>query len=220
MKAGMTMSRLTVMAGLCLGGAFGVQATPPVTSGLKFWVDASDASSVTTNASGLVSQWNDLSGTGNHVAQTTDSQKPLYNRVGLDGKPSLSFNSTNVLYNSGSPICYSNHTAFLVAKATAFAENDMLGSGATTAGHILIMHYKVGANTVFRGHYWNASGTAITRDSAINTTVSVPLVYEQRLTDTALELFRNGVRDFIMPFSGSFSANKRSIVLGCRTCGD
>ena len=218
MKTGMTMSRLAVMAGLCLGGAFGVLATPPVTSGLKFWVDASDASSVTTNASGLVSQWNDLSGTGNHVTQATDSQKPLYNRTGLDGKPSLSFNSSNVLVRSAG-LCYSNHTVFLVAKATAFSENDMLGSGGTAAGDTLIMHYKVGVNTVFRGHYWNASGTAITKDSAINTTVSVPLVYEQRLTDTALELFRNGVRDFIMPFSGSFSANKKSVVLGCRTAG-
>ncbi len=187
-----------------------------MTDGLKFWVDASDASTVTTNAAGLVEQWNDLSGAGNHVAQTDSTKRPVFNPTGLDGKPSLSFNSTNVLFKSGSLLCYSNHTAFLVAKATSHTENDMLGSGGTGAGDILIMHYRQ-VNFVFRGHYWGVSGVA-TKDSAINTAVSVPLVYAQRMSGTALELFRNGTRDAVQPFS-SFSPNKKGIVLGYRSTG-
>lgn len=211
------MNKIAVMTALCVGGAFGALAAPPVTDGLKFWVDASDASSVTTNAGGLVAQWNDLSGAGNHVAQTETAKKPVFNPAGLDGKPSLSFNSTNVLFKTGSLLCYSNHTAFLVAKATAYTENDMLGSGGTSAGDLLVMHYTVSGNNLFRGHYWGASGVA-TKDSAIKTAVAVPLVYAQRMNGTALEIFRNGTRDAVQPFS-SFSANKKGIVLGCRSAG-
>jgi len=202
------------MAGVLVGSVLGALAVPPVTDGLKFRVDASDASSLVTNATGNVSQWNDLSGAGNHVAQTDNAKKPLFNPAGLDGKPSLSFNSANVLFRSGGILCYSNHTAFLVAKATAFTENDMLGSGGTGAGDILVMHYKTSGNNVFRGHYWGASGLA-TKDSAINTAISVPLVFAQRMNGTALELYRNGALDAVQPFS-SFSANKKAIVLGCR----
>jgi len=216
MKTNVTFSRLAVITGVCVGCVLGSLAAPPVTDGLKFWVDASDASTVTTNAAGLVEQWNDLSGAGNHVAQTDSTKRPVFNPAGLDGKPSLSFNSTNVLFKSGSLLCYSNHTAFLVAKATSHTENDMLGSGGTGAGDILIMHYRQ-VNFVFRGHYWGVSGVA-TKDSAINTAVSVPLVYAQRMSGTALELFRNGTRDAVQPFS-SFSPNKKGIVLGYRSTG-
>jgi len=211
------MSKLAVMTTLCVGCALGSLAAPPVTDGLKFWVDASDATSLVTNDAGKVSQWNDLSGTGNHMAQTTDSLKPTYNPTGLDGKPSLSFNSTNVLFKTGSLLCYSNHTAFLVAKATSFTENDMLGSGGTGVGDILVMHYTVSGNNLFRGHYWGASGVA-TKDSAVKTAVAVPLVYAQRMNGTALELFRNGTRDAIQPFS-SFSPTKKGIILGYRSTG-
>lgn len=217
MKTNVTVRRQAVLFSLCVGVTFQILAAPPVTDGLKFWVDASDVSSVTTNAGGKVSQWNDLSGTDNHVAQTVDAQKPVYNPTGLDGKPSLSFNSTNVLFKAGSLLCYSNHTAFLVAKATSVNENDMLGSGGTGAGDILVMHYdnKVSGNNFLRGHYWGASGAA-TKDSAIKTAVSTPLAYAQRMNGTALELYRNGALDASQPYS-SFSANKKGIVLGYRT---
>jgi len=212
------MNKLAVTTSLCVSTALWALAAPPVTDGLKFWVDASDATSVTTNANGLVSQWNDLSGTGNHVAQAAESAKPVYNPTGLNGKPSLSFNSTNVLYRSGSLLCYSNHTAFLVAEATAFNENDMLGSGGTSAGDILVMHYTTSGNKVFRGHYWAAS-SMVSKDSAVNTTVSNAMVYVHRMGAEGLEILRNSSRDAFQPFSGTLSGNKKGIVLGYRSSG-
>ena len=42
------------------------------------WLDASDPSSITKDSNGLVSQWNDKSGNGNQLLQTTSQQQPTH----------------------------------------------------------------------------------------------------------------------------------------------
>jgi hypothetical protein len=58
------------------------------------WLDAADASTVTT-VSGAVSQWNDKSGNSRNALQTTIANRPNYSSTGLNGKGLLTFDGTN-----------------------------------------------------------------------------------------------------------------------------
>lgn len=60
------------------------------------WLDAADASTVTT-VSGAVSQWNDKSGNGRNFAQSTASFRPTYSATAFNGKPALRFDGTRYL---------------------------------------------------------------------------------------------------------------------------
>ena len=51
---------------------------PTTIASLVAWYDADDASTITKNASDLVSQWDDKSGNGKHAVQSTESAKPKY----------------------------------------------------------------------------------------------------------------------------------------------
>jgi hypothetical protein len=63
-------------------------------SGLKMWLDANDSSTITLNGS-TVSQWNDKSGTGNHVSNGTAGSQPTYQATGFNSLPTVSFDGSN-----------------------------------------------------------------------------------------------------------------------------
>lgn len=54
------------------------------------WLDASDASTITT-VSGAVSQWNDKSGNARNVTQGTAANRPVVTTAGLGGKDVITF---------------------------------------------------------------------------------------------------------------------------------
>jgi hypothetical protein len=58
------------------------------------WLDAADASTVTT-VSGAVSQWNDKSGNGRNAVQATSTDRPAYTANELNGKSVLTLDGTN-----------------------------------------------------------------------------------------------------------------------------
>jgi hypothetical protein len=57
------------------------------------WLDAADASTVTT-VSGAVSQWNDKSGNGRTFSQSTVAARPTLTAAGLNGRNVVTFGST------------------------------------------------------------------------------------------------------------------------------
>lgn len=65
-------------------------------SGLIAWYDASDTSTITASG-GAVSQWNDKSGNGNNVTQSTESLKPTTGSVTVNGLNAISFNIDRLL---------------------------------------------------------------------------------------------------------------------------
>jgi hypothetical protein len=65
--------------------------TPLLISGLRVWLDASDAATVTLNGSN-VSQLSDKSGNNNHAKQTSASVQPVYSASGINGKGCLLYN--------------------------------------------------------------------------------------------------------------------------------
>jgi len=67
---------------------------PKSISGLKLWLDIAKTSSLTFNGS-TVSQVDDLSGNGFHATQSTANNQPTYQATGANGKPTLSFDTTD-----------------------------------------------------------------------------------------------------------------------------
>lgn len=62
-------------------------------SGLKLWLDASDASTI-TQSGGLVSLWADKSGRAFHVSQAADARKPTYDATKLGGRGAVYFGAS------------------------------------------------------------------------------------------------------------------------------
>lgn len=76
------------------GGAF----TPLDLPNLLLWLDASDASTI-TESSGLVSQWDDKSGNGNHVT-ASGSSRPTTGTRTIGGVNGLDFSGSNKMERS------------------------------------------------------------------------------------------------------------------------
>ncbi len=89
----------TLAAGLCAGlGAGGLRAeaqeawTPAdLGANLALWLDGQDVSTMTTNASGQISQWQDKSGGGNHAAQSAAANQPTYSAAQFGGRGAAMF---------------------------------------------------------------------------------------------------------------------------------
>ncbi|MDA8806930.1 hypothetical protein N9N55_06870, partial [Opitutales bacterium] len=63
------------------------------------WLDAAVDSTV-IQSNGLVSQWMDRSGNGNHATQTSSSVMPTYLATGMSGFPAIDFSSDKLLFPS------------------------------------------------------------------------------------------------------------------------
>jgi hypothetical protein len=88
----------------------------PASITTALWLDAADASTVTT-VSGAVSQWNDKSGNARHATQATAGRRPAYTSSGLNGKNVLTF-ADDFLSNASVDWGDSASSVFLVLGAT------------------------------------------------------------------------------------------------------
>jgi hypothetical protein len=95
------------------------------------WLDAADASTVTLNGS-TVSQWNDKSGNGRHLAQATATDQPAYISSGLNGKNVIRLDAGDSLSNEvvNLPVGSSARTMYAVYTPRLRAGvNDILAQG-------------------------------------------------------------------------------------------
>lgn len=104
------------------------------------WLDAADASTITV-ATG-VSEWRDKSGNNRHFTQSTPANQPAYNRNGINGLGSVSYDGSNdALLRTPESWAYTYPiTLFIVFRATSFTQsyNGLFGfytdAGGGTAG--------------------------------------------------------------------------------------
>jgi len=87
---------LVISKGITLAKGFTWNETVwnPSMISTALWLDAADASTVTTD-SGNVSQWNDKSGNNRNASQSTSANRPTYNATGFNGKPGAVFNGSS-----------------------------------------------------------------------------------------------------------------------------
>lgn len=83
------------------------------------WLDAADASTVTT-VSGAVSQWNDKSGNRRNATQGTAANRPAYTFAGQNGQNVLTFDGTNDSLNLTADLDIKPaHSVFIAAENNA-----------------------------------------------------------------------------------------------------
>jgi hypothetical protein len=94
---------------------------PTQLSGCIVWLDGMDRGSITTNATGSVSQWNDKSGLSNHATQSDNTRRPEYRATAFGGLPCVDYNSGSVTArNLATPnISLSAFTTFTVVIGTS-----------------------------------------------------------------------------------------------------
>jgi hypothetical protein len=108
--------------------------TPASIAGLKLWLDADDASTITLNGSN-VSQWNDKSTNAFNFAQATAANQPARTLSGQNGRTVLTFD-VDALTNASIDWGSSASTLFFVGKEDDVAGNSWqnfftTGTGAT-----------------------------------------------------------------------------------------
>ena len=95
---------------------------PSTPGNLIHWIDFADSSSITT-VSGLISQANDKSGNGYHLAQGTSGNRPGYTTAGLNGRNIATFDGgpADIITTTGTSIGrnVAGLTAYVVFKHTA-----------------------------------------------------------------------------------------------------
>ena len=90
---------------------------PKTIAGLRVWLDAADASSVTLNA-GNVSEWRDKSGGGFNLSQGSAALQPSYS-VWRNGRNGLGFNAANVISTfSNASLSQTALSVFVAAEQT------------------------------------------------------------------------------------------------------
>jgi hypothetical protein len=132
-------------------------ANPPTSTGLKLWLDARDCTSIILDDNDKVSQWKDKSAPGtndNHVNQSTEESRPLYDRDGESGfsHPFLSFDGSNDFMLSTNNI--PPKTLFVVHKSTASSQTDYLFDFRTSVSNGFIYNNSSSADVI--GSNWSS----------------------------------------------------------------
>lgn len=129
---------------------------PKMIAGLELWLDAADAASITLN-SGNVSQWNDKSGNGRTLQQTTANNRPAWTAARVNGRYAAVFDGANdslgVSFTFTQPI-----TLFVVGKFNTTDVGQTMIDGAT--GNTMRIFVDSSANIGFyAGIQFNKSTT-------------------------------------------------------------
>ena len=153
--------------------------TPSELTNLAIWLDAQDETTITKDASNLVSQWSDKSSNNRNVIQDTNTAKPNYDTT----TKSLVFNGSHFL--TGGDIlnilqletvffivCKRNsEVGYLLAKSVATAANNRYGLGnydnTTQFG------------SIFVPNSGNAGGTTTTANVPFNASQIVSVSYSK-----------------------------------------
>jgi len=96
------MSRLTLIPVSLLATLSAAHATPAGIDGLRLWLDPADAGTIQTSG-GLVTQWNDKSGFGNHAVQTDPNRQPVVGAGVLGGQNAIRLDAAGPGNFAGNP---------------------------------------------------------------------------------------------------------------------
>jgi hypothetical protein len=110
-----------------------LQLNPLTLSGLVAWFDASVASSITLSGS-KVTQWDDLTGRGNHVVQDTDANRPDLVAGAINGKDAILFDDLSSHYLTKDD--WTEITGFPLTVVAAFRTDEMTAGAVVAIGNM------------------------------------------------------------------------------------
>lgn len=191
----------------------GVLWTPAQIS-TALWLDAADASTITT-VSGAVSQWNDKSGNDRNASQATAAQRPVVTTAALNGRNVVEFNpASNNWHRLDFTRLTSIGSIFFVAKKNNVNDSEVVLSDSTSddlrsvslgnaAGSNLVVQQINGTNTLATRNAWHIA--EITTDG----TNAVLGVDANRVTNAETDLmssntigyYRNSQNQFVIQYS-------------------
>jgi hypothetical protein len=122
-----------------------VRWSPAAMSNKVLWLDASVASSI-TSAAGLISQWNDLSGAGNHFVQATGAAQPTLSVA------DAAWNNRNIVRFNGTSTFMTNASLALTSSALIVAAAYILQSTSASSARIAA-HGPAGAGDTATGSF-------------------------------------------------------------------
>ena len=185
---------------------------PQTIQGLQLWVRVESLAGLADGAA--VDVWPDEGGRSINLVQATAANRPTY-RANAIGQPSVQFDGLNDLLASSAVVFNTDrHTIFIVAQPYAVSECDMLGTGGTGNGDVLMMIY----GSRFRGHAWRGS-YANAHDGASNIQPGTVGLFEQVVSDADMTLRLNGSQDALGSMYGTKPSLNKPVTLGSRSAG-
>lgn len=191
--------------------------SPSDLSGLKWWLDASDSSTITLNGSD-VSQWNDKSTSGNNVVQATALNQPAYSLALQNGLNVVSFTNPNFMATSGAVDFDTNDiesTVFIVTKgdSSVTGNQTLIGTASSVGNSGTLMNMQGGApNGQTRYLHRQPPGMAggdslVTAAGTVPDATAILLCYE-RIHNINQEAFLSGSSiGSISPSAGNHTSN-------------
>ena len=150
----------TAFAAILVGGSIGspvhadlsdVYWSPTSLTNVVMWLDATDLSTVQTNASGQVHQWDDKTTNGNDVAQGNATLRPLVGSYDINGLNAIrSDGSDDYMRNSSVAIGGSGSAAMFAVAEVINADNGGDGLFSLTPGFEL----RAGSSSQFNPQYF------------------------------------------------------------------
>jgi hypothetical protein len=181
-------------------------------AGLKLFVRTESLSALGDGAP--VNTWPDESGHSVDLVQAASGSRPVYS-TNVDGAPAVAFDGVDdVLATAGNVLSTDRHTIFVVAKPLSSDENDLVGTGGTGSGHLLLMTYV----SKIRGHVWR-SATLNVVDGATGIGDLAFAIFEQEVDASRLTIRLDGSDESGVALAGVASGASRPIYLGSRSAG-
>ena len=152
----------------------GGSSEPPTTALLAHYEADSEVftdAGTTPAADGeAVYQWNDQSGNGNHLTQTTSGDRPLYQTAEQNGLAGIQFVSTDFIGRAGTIFTNGPATVYVAAKVTDSTASGALlfdGENDTTAEYYALYNLSSATGVV---RWWARNGA--TGDSYVETSTT------------------------------------------------
>ena len=152
-----------------LGAKYGIPVAsapvpiPQTINGLQLWLRADQGITLATG----VSQWNDLSGNGNNLSQSTVGLRPAYNATdaAYNNQPTLSFSAVANTVIGGGSITHAQPYTIIFVGDSALAGSSIIESGGTYSG---LYTFGPGAGYIcFYAGTGQQSNTGITSKSVV-----------------------------------------------------
>jgi hypothetical protein len=183
--------------------------TPANLSGLSLWLDAADATTI-TESSGLVSQWDDKSGNGNHATQSTASDQPSYGTPTINTKNVINFASGKFM-TTGYPPALNRTIATVVQYSSTSELKVIIGAREATDQR---SYFGVNTGVVRIGVADEQASLNGTSGISVDTTYTQILKHGQGAVNKEVHHYLDGTEDVDDTFDGNIGSGQNYMIGG------